>query len=364
MAGIYVHIPFCHAKCAYCDFYSVARTSAVADFTRVLSGEYIRRRSELGDEQIRTIYFGGGTPSILPLRDLREIVALLPKEHVEEFTLEANPEDIEPEKVRAWVDLGINRVSIGVQSLVDEELATVRRRHSAADALQAIDTLQKCGVERISGDLIYGLPGQTSDSFMFSLKRLLASGITHLSAYSLSYEPGTLLTRMLKEGRVSACCEEELVEMYRILCDESRSNGFEHYEISNFAVPGYHSRHNSAYWDFTPYLGLGPSAHSLGADGVRRVNNSSLREYLAGAVPEVDDESELDRINDRIITALRTSKGLNLGNVPEACRDNLMKNARKHLLSGALVAEHGRLMIPEEKWLVSNDILSDLLLDE
>ena len=212
------------------------------------------RRHELGDAPVRTIYLGGGTPSILSTDELNIIASLLPVSKLEEFTLEANPEDISIQRVKDMISIGINRISIGVQSLNDRELLAVGRRHTSQDAIEAIATIRKAGISNISADLIYGLPEQTADSWRESVQRLSECGITHLSAYALSYEPGTRLYSMLRAGKIKEASQELSEEMYNILCETMARQGFLHYEISNFAIPGMHSRHNSSYWDYTPYL--------------------------------------------------------------------------------------------------------------
>ncbi|MBD5215460.1 MAG: radical SAM family heme chaperone HemW [Bacteroidales bacterium] len=364
MSGIYVHVPFCHAKCAYCDFYSLADTRRRSAFVDRVGQEYAARVDELGSSPVRTIYFGGGTPSILPADDFELLAAFFPKDEVEEFTIEVNPEDVTAEAVAAWRSAGVNRVSMGVQSLVDGELAVVRRRHSAADALQAIDTIRAGGIANLSVDLIYGLPGQTPETFQYSLDTLLTKGVEHLSAYNLSFEEGTLLTRMLREGRVAEASEDMIVEMYARLCTATRWAGLEHYEISNFGLPGFHSRHNSAYWDGTPYLGLGPGAHSLDCRGVRRFNSPDLRGYLAGASAIIDEEDETDVWNDRIITALRTARGLDLDSLPRQYAESVRAAARPFIATGDLVEKSGHLTIPEDKWLISNYLMTELLVSE
>lgn len=367
MAGIYVHIPFCHSKCAYCDFYSVATTARMEEFVSHLIAEYTVRRNENGAEQVETLYFGGGTPSILPqaqFSKLAEPFAGLTS--LKEFTIEVNPEDVSLDKVKFWHDHGVNRISIGVQSLVDTELKAVRRRHSASEALRAIETIRSGGIDNVSADLIYGLPDQTLDSWRYSLETLLGQGITHLSAYTLSYEPGTLLWKQLLRGQVRQCDEEVLYDMYSHLCAETSARGFEHYEISNFGLPGRHSFHNSSYWSGVPYLGLGPGAHSLDSHGVRRYNSSDLRAYLSvepGAAAIIDEETDLDRANDTIITALRTARGLAPEQLPEPYRSQFLQTAAPHLRTGHLTFREGHYTIPEPLLLTSDTILRNLLLE-
>lgn len=376
MAGVYIHIPYCHSKCAYCDFFSTPRMAADShrDYVDAVGREWLLRRGELHGDPVRTIYLGGGTPSILATDELAAIIEPLPLDNVEEITVEANPEDVGRRWVESMVALGVNRVSIGVQSLNDDELRVVGRRHSAAEALQAIATLHANGIANVSADLIYGLPGQSLESWRNSLNRLLDSGITHLSAYALSYEPGTRLTAMLRAGRIREA-EQELSEaMYYQLCSITSQMGFVHYEISNFCLPGLHSRHNSAYWDFTPYLGLGPGAHSF--DGVlRRVNPSRIGPYIAAMHDDgpsapfyvVEEESVTDSANDAIITALRTRRGLSLDVLTaiggSGFKAQLLRNAAGHLAAGRLTLSDGYLCIPEQHWLVADAILRDLILN-
>jgi len=280
---------------------------------------------------------------------------------VEEFTIEVNPEDVNPDAVGLWAAMGVNRVSMGVQSLVDSELKSVGRRHSADDAIHAIEILKSGGMENISADLIYGLPGQTCESFAFSLNRLLDTGIQHLSAYLLSYEPGTLLWRRLQRGLVEEASEEMAYSMYRMLCHVARDRGFNHYEISNFALPEMESRHNSAYWTLEPYLGLGPGAHSLGADGIRRYNEPSLKEYMLNPVASIaEEETEEERLDDFLLISLRTQSGLNLSRLNENRRSQLLA-AAENLPEGTLVREGDSLRIPESHWLRSDAIIRELL---
>lgn len=276
--------------------------------------EWEVRRGELPGP-VSTVYIGGGTPSMLPVSlivDLLHGLAIKP-DTLEEFTIEANPEDVTAEWVSEIVAAGIGRVSMGVQSLVDDELSAIGRRHSASRALTAIDTLARGGVNNISCDLIYGLPGQTPDSWRYSLRRLLDTGIGHLSAYMLTYEPGTRLYVQRSLGRIREASDDDVEAMYGILVDTAADYGFRHYEISNFARQGYRAVHNSSYWDGTPYLGLGPSAHSF--DGrVRRANPTDLKRYMTdpGHCFEEEIPGRFTAYNDRIITGLRTDGGIDV----------------------------------------------------
>ncbi|MDE6285780.1 MAG: radical SAM family heme chaperone HemW [Muribaculaceae bacterium] len=364
MAGIYVHIPFCHAKCAYCDFFSSPRMEQAEVVTRGIVAEYHSRFGELDGQPIETIYLGGGTPSCLPQKLLQEIIDALPSVQASEITIEVNPEDVTDASAAFWRSLGFNRVSMGVQSLVDEELAAVGRRHTAEEALDALSCLREAGFHNISCDLIYGLPGQSADSWKYSLDTLLNRDIEHLSAYSLSYEPGTRLTAMLAAGKITPADDDCVADMYGYLCETARAHGFEHYEISNFARPGIRSRHNSSYWNYTPYLGLGPGAHSMDATGTRRASPPSVKRWIEhGAI--VEEETALDKVNDAIITGLRTSDGLAPASIKDMrFIDKILRRAARYISSGRIVHAGGRLVIPEQHWLVSDAIMRDLLLDE
>lgn len=365
MAGIYVHVPFCHSKCFYCDFYSLASTARVDAYADALAREWAARKGEFGGESVTTLYFGGGTPSILRPDVFSRLAALFPLQKVDEFTIEVNPEDVSEAAAEAWLKAGVNRVSMGVQSLDDAELRAVGRRHTAAQALEAVRTLRRAGIGNISGDLIYGLPGQTVESWRESLRTLLGSGITHLSAYCLSFEQGTRLYRMREKGEVAEQDDEVIERMYGVLCDQARRAGMNHYEISNFARPGMESRHNSSYWTGAPYLGLGPGAHSLGADGVRRFVPSNLNRWLADPenAAERDEETATDRINDRILISLRTARGLDLSALETDAAAHIAQAARPHVLSGNLVETGTHLVVPESRWLLCDSVIRDLFMD-
>jgi len=349
MAGLYVHIPYCRAKCAYCDFYSgPLKPFEEATYFAALERELAARRGEV--DGFRTVYVGGGTPSAVNPDRLAPLLALAPGER----TVEVNPEDVTPGYAEALLRAGANRVSMGVQSLVDGELAAVGRRHTAARAREAFADLRAAGFDNISLDLIYGLPGQTLGSWRYSLGETLALGPEHLSAYLLSYEEGTLLTARMKAGKLVEAPEELVGLMYGELCAATRAAGFEHYEISNFARPGFYARHNSAYWDMTPYLGLGPGAHSF--DGtMRRANPANLKAYLAdpAAAAVVEEETADNRFNDLLITALRTARGID----PSVFTSAEIIKARTLLQP----TPQGRLRIAERDWLRSNSIILEFI---
>lgn len=368
MAGLYIHIPFCRSKCAYCDFYSGPFQNRADAFVEALGKEWFLRRSELAGKPIRTIYIGGGTPSLLTESQLARIADWLPVgRQLTEFTIEANPDDVTSDKVAAWRRMGINRVSMGVQSLNDSELAAIGRRHNAEAAISAYETLRAGGVDNISLDLIFGLPGQTLSSWQSSLDAVLSLHPEHLSAYMLSYEPGTRLWAARHAGKIKETPVEVLEQMYNYLCHAARRAGYNHYEISNFAQPHRRSRHNSAYWAGTPYLGLGPGAHSCTAPGLRSYNPSNLSSYLSalgdGHTCHVSEpETITEQLNDRIFTALRTTRGLRLTDLPPEESADVLRQAVVALRVGNLRRVGDRLVIPEERFLVSDAVIRDLLL--
>lgn len=371
MAGIYIHIPFCHSKCAYCDFYSMPAENYYSAYVDALIREWNIRKDEVA-EPIKTVYIGGGTPSILPREELDRLLKKFADNGTDEFTIEVNPEDVSEELANYLShNSPVNRVSMGIQSLVDTELSVIGRRHSASKALMAVDTLRAAGIENISCDLIYGLPGQTIETWRYSLNKLLALKLPHLSCYLLSYEEGTRLNAMLKAGKVNEATEPEAESYYSYLCEAATIAGYEHYEISNFALPGKQSKHNSSYWNSTPYIGLGTAAHSF--DGkIRRYNPSNIKKYLDSYKSATyksfyitEDETESQRFNDYIITSLRTSKGLWI----EECAKkfgaerskNLLKTAKQYLNSEAMTLENDHLRISERHWLISDRIMIDLI---
>jgi oxygen-independent coproporphyrinogen-3 oxidase len=256
MAGLYIHIPFCASKCIYCDFYSLAGSSHdTGQYVDALVAELKLRHRELA-EPLRTLYVGGGTPSLLPLGQFARLVdavgRVAPLDSVEEFTVEVNPDDVTAGYIAGLKELGVNRISMGVQSFDDRDLRFINRRHTARQAIEAVRAIRQAGVHNVSIDLIYGIPGQTLDSWSRTVDQAVALGVEHISAYSLMYEQGTRLWVMRQTGKVAEVDDDTCVAMYDLLVSRLHLAGYGHYEISNFALPGYCSRHNSSYWDLTP----------------------------------------------------------------------------------------------------------------
>ena len=378
MAGIYVHIPFCASRCSYCDFFSTLRLAeAGAAYVEAVIAEARLRAVELRGEQVTTLYLGGGTPSQLPLPLLERLVDglsdVLDLSGVEEFTVEANPDDVTIGWCSAVARLGVNRVSMGVQSFEDHILRGIGRRHTARQAVEAVAALRDAGVGNISIDLIYGLPGQTLVSWADSLRQALELAPQHISAYGLSYEPGTRLWWQRERGEVVEVPEEQCLAMYRILVEKLQAAGYEHYEISNFAVPGYRSRHNSSYWDDTPYLGLGAAAHSY--DGtVRRYNPHDLQRYMSAVMAgetacEQERLSPWERYDERVMLGLRTARGVNAERLraefgDEAWR-HFTREAQRHVEAGNLrVADTARYVLTRDGIMLSDSVIRDLMWDE
>ena len=370
-AGLYIHIPYCHAKCAYCDFYSTPDSSTALALVDCLLTEARLRRDELPCRP-STVYIGGGTPSSLGAEALAGLISGLGNVFdlggVEEFTVEVNPEDVTAHLLDTLRQTGVNRVSMGVQSLVDRELQAVGRRHTAAQAAEAA-RLVASRFDNFSLDLIFGLPGQTLDSLRYSLNGLVGLGAPHLSAYLLSYEQGTRLYASLMAGKIEEASEELCEQVYRLVCDTLASAGYEHYEISNYARPGHESRHNSSYWNGTPYLGLGPGAHSF--DGtVRRYNPRSIKEYITALSDVVtccviEPESPENRFNDFLITRLRTSAGIVLDDSATVgftkFISQVMPEIERLAAQGALIKDDRHIAIPRERWLTSDAVLRQLI---
>lgn len=375
MAGIYIHVPFCSSRCIYCDFYSTTYGEEMRwKYVRAACAELAARRQELAGQQVETIYWGGGTPSQLLPEQQAELMDTLfscyaVAEHPE-VTLECNPDDVTGELAVRWRSLGFNRVSMGVQTFRDDLLRLLRRRHTAATVDEAVRLLRAAGFCNLTLDLIYGLPGQTFADWQQDVQRLLAMPVQHLSAYALSYEPGTALSRMLERHEVAEADEELVRKMYLYLIAQTRQAGFEHYEISNFAREGYRSRHNSSYWSGIPYLGIGPGAHSYDGAACRRANLPDLQAYVAAEEGNVPHQLEtLDRValfEEYLLTGLRTAQGISLAVIDERFGSGwavrLGKIAEEHLRKGNLLREGDRLRLSLEGILISDYVISDLMM--
>ena len=353
MAGLYVHVPFCTQRCSYCDFYTQTDSRLRTDYLRALRRELAERAAELDHEPLDTIYFGGGTPSQLPIEALRAIFRTI-RAHYDvsscrEITLEANPDDLSADYLRQLhSQLPIRRISLGVQSFDDADLRRLRRRHDSQGAIRAVGRCLEAGFTDISIDLIYGLPDQTPEAWARNLDVAFHLGVSHLSAYHLTYEAGTPLHRQLLSGHIHAVSEDVSVRLYRLLIERAARAGWEHYEVSNFSLPGRFARHNSAYWTGARYIGVGPSAHSY--DGrARSWNVASLPAYVAGILsgrPDREREVTDDdmRYNEYLMTRLRTMWGISLPHLRDTFGPrrlaHFLRHATPYIASGRLVRLH------------------------
>ena len=373
MAGLYIHIPFCKRKCLYCDFYSCTDLSVKDAYVDALVDEMSLRRKYI--TKVDTIYFGGGTPSLMSAKDFVRIFSSINKlfdlSICAEITVEINPDDITPEYADALAELPFNRVSIGIQTFDDDELHFLNRRHDALQAVEAVKRCQDAGFTNISIDLIYGLPGQTLSSWDKNLECALALGVPHISAYHLIYEENTPITQLKDTGKIIPVDEDTSLLLFSRLIERLSVSGYEHYEISNFSLPGYRSRHNSSYWDGTAYLGLGPFAHSYNGCDEREWNIASLPAYLEGIrnrSPRVTSE-RLDlptRYNEYIITRLRTKEGFLSSELERRFGKELfaycLRQAERYIASGMLLREENdRIRLSEKGIFVSDSIMCDLM---
>ncbi|MEJ6749795.1 MAG: radical SAM family heme chaperone HemW [Bacteroidia bacterium] len=325
MAGIYIHIPFCKKACFYCDFHFSVSFQQKDEVVASLIKELKERKNFIGQEEVKTIYFGGGTPSVLNAGNISEILKEAYAQYTvndnAEITFECNPDDLSKEYLKGLKECGVNRLSIGIQSLNDESLTWMNRSHNVTQALQAIDSAAALGFRDMSIDLIYGIPMLTEDEWRQTLKRALAMPINHLSAYSLTLEENTPYNKLVQQKKYKKPNDDEASRHFEILLEEIKLAGWENYEVSNFCKAGNYSKHNTAYWQNVKYLGIGPSAHSFDGKS-RHWNVRSNKEYIqkiqAGeSVSESEELSTKDIVNEALITGLRTKWGVNLAEVME-----------------------------------------------
>ncbi len=374
LSALYIHIPYCASRCGYCAFYSSTFEGNRKDYIEALCREMDLRKEYLKGESVRTIYLGGGTPSQLTIGELEAILnharSVFDCSSVEELTVEVNPDDVTDEYVQGLRSLSVNRVSIGIQSFHDDELKTINRRHSAAQAIEAVACIKRNGITNVSIDLMYGLPGQTLDLWRDNLQQTIQMEVPHVSAYSLTYEEGTRLTRLVSGGELKPVDEDTCADMFSLLREQLSAAGYVQYEISNFAKPGMESKHNSSYWNETLYIGLGASAHSFKRDS-RQWNISNTRVYIEKVLSGANDFFEVEhldldtRYNDYVMTTLRTRKGMDLAHLKSAFGETLysycMENAKSFLSNGLLEIEADTLRLTEKGIFVSDGIMSELM---
>jgi oxygen-independent coproporphyrinogen-3 oxidase len=374
MAGVYIHIPFCKKLCHYCDFYHVIHNEDYSLFLSALLTEAKIRKDYTGKESISTIYFGGGTPSVLSVNELKIILDCLKKSFVVdpacEITIEINPDDVTPGYFRSLKKLDFNRISLGIQSWRNEDLKMLNRRHTAEQAEKALKEVFNSGFENVTVDLIYGIPGMGLNNWSANLEKSLSFDIKHLSAYHLTIEQGTVFGKMKEKGLFAEVDEEESIAEFNILIEKTASAGFIQYEISNFGKPGYFSAHNTNYWKQIPYLGLGPSAHSFNGYS-RQWNVRDLKKYIKcvndGKI--FYEKEELDtktRFNEYIMISLRTMWGIDLEYVEKTFEkegfDYVNNIAVKFMGYGLMKQEKNTLVLTNQGKMISDNIISEFMM--
>jgi oxygen-independent coproporphyrinogen-3 oxidase len=374
MAGIYIHIPFCKKLCFYCDFYHVVSTGDNSSFIDALLKEATLRKDYLGEDSVSTIYIGGGTPSVFSVKDLGTIL-----DHINKFftvtedceiTIELNPDDVDDTYLEGLKNLNVNRISLGIQSWRDTDLKLLNRRHDSARAVKALKETLNAGFKNVTIDLIYGIPGMSLKDWESNLDFTFSFDIKHLSAYHLTFEPGTVFGKMLERGDISEIDEDDSAAQFNLLIEKAELAGFIHYEISNFAKPGYFSLHNSNYWKQVNYLGLGPSAHSFNGYS-RQWNLRDLKGYIKSVNEGKSffESEELDikkRFNEYIMTSLRTMWGIDLdyieGMFEKEGYDYVVNLSGKFRNYGLMKLEKNSLVLTNQGKLISDNIISEFMM--
>ncbi len=373
MAGIYIHIPFCRQACTYCNFHFSTSLSLKHNFLAALNNEIMLTVPFAADEIINTIYFGGGTPSLLSAPELSTILQLLKNKFTiredAEITLEANPDDITTSILKSWQACGINRLSLGVQSFFEKELIWMNRAHNAAEALQSIDDIIEAGFKNFSVDLIYGSPLLSNEALIKNAGIIFNKNIPHISCYALTVEPKTALNKMIAQHKTAPVNAEQQAAQFQLLLTLTEQAGYEQYEISNFAKPGYRSRHNSSYWQGKPYYGFGPAAHSFDGKNIRRwniANNALYIQSLKNNIIPFEEEvlTQTQQLNEYIMTSLRTVEGLNVEKVQndfgEKEAEKILEQSKKYLYQKLMKEEKGFIFLTKQGKFLADGIAADL----
>ncbi|WP_294199717.1 radical SAM family heme chaperone HemW [uncultured Chryseobacterium sp.] len=372
---IYIHIPFCKQKCSYCNFHFSTSLNFKDDMVAAMKKEIVLRKNELQNKSLSSLYFGGGTPSILSADEIKSLIDEVLKhfsfEKDIEITLEANPDDLNKEFLKGLSDSPVNRLSIGTQSFFEADLKLMNRAHTANEAEDSIKRAQDFGFENLSIDLIYGSPTSNLEIWKENLNKTIVLEVPHISSYALTVEPKTALENWISKGKVISPKEEEQNREFYYLSDFLKDHGFEHYEVSNFAKPGFYSRHNSSYWKYKEYLGIGPSAHSYNGSDVRSWNIANNQQYikkLNAHLPAKEEEilSAEDQFNEMIMIGLRTIWGVDLENLKGKFNDRILEHFQREikqkLEEEILIIENNHLKIPEKHWFMADGIASDLFM--
>ncbi|WP_294214229.1 radical SAM family heme chaperone HemW [uncultured Chryseobacterium sp.] len=372
---IYIHIPFCKQKCSYCNFHFSTSLRGKEEMLAAMKKEIFLRKDELQHKNLKSLYFGGGTPSILSPDELKSLIDEVLKyysfEQDIEVTLEANPDDLDKNFLKGLSDSPVNRLSIGTQSFFEADLKLMNRAHTAHEAEDSIKRAQDFGFENLSIDLIYGSPTSDLETWKENLHKTIALEVPHISSYALTVEPKTALENWIKKGKVSNPREEEQNSEFYYLSSFLKDHGFDHYEISNFAKPGFYSRHNSSYWKYNEYLGIGPSAHSYNGLDKRSWNIAHNQQYiqkLSSGILAKEEEilSEKDQFNEIIMIGLRTVWGVGLDQLKtkfsEAILEDFNAGIRQKMRDGILITDNNHLKIPEKHWFMADGIAADLFM--
>lgn len=372
---IYIHIPFCKQKCSYCNFHFSTSLNFKDEMLDAMKKEIFLRKDELQNKNLQSLYFGGGTPSVLSADEIKSLIDEVLK-HFSfnndiEITLEANPDDLNPQFLKGLSDSPVNRLSIGTQSFFDEDLKLMNRAHNASEAEGSIKRAQDFGFENLSIDLIYGSPTSNLEIWKENLNKTIALEIPHISSYALTVEPKTALENWVSKGKVANPKEEEQNREFYYMIDFLKDHGFNHYEVSNFAKEGFYSRHNSAYWKYQEYLGIGPSAHSYNGNDVRSWNIANNQQYIKKLnsnilAKETEILSQQDQFNEMIMIGLRTIWGVDLNSLSQKFSENILDKFNKEIQhkieDGILKIENNHLKIPEKHWFMADGIASDLFI--
>ena len=366
MAALYFHIPFCKKLCGYCDFLRSVKVQYLPNVVEMMHRELDEQQGFLTDRAIRTIYFGGGTPSLLHPSEIERLIEhsrqIFDCSAVEEITIEVNPDDITNDYVSALRQTSVNRISMGIQSLNDECLQFMGRRHNAAGAVSAVNRLRRAGFDNISVDVIFGVPG-FEESLESTLTEVLKLNVEHISAYHLTIEPATRFGKMLAKGDISQVSEQRSEDEFLTVHQRFTEAGFEHYEVSNFAKPSRRSRHNSSYWTGTQYLGIGPGAHSFNGT-TRRWCDQDVKEYCQAVEYGSETLSAIDRLNEYIMVSLRRVEGIDLETISSHWSredaERIERAAEPFLESGWLVKDGAKIAVPADHFLVSDTIIGEL----
>lgn len=372
---IYIHIPFCKQKCSYCNFHFSTSLNFKDDMLAAMKKEIVLRKNELQNKSLQSLYFGGGTPSILSPDEIKSLMDEVLKhfsfEKDIEITLEANPDDLDKNFLKGLSGSPVNRLSIGTQSFFEADLKLMNRAHKANEAEDSIKRAQDFGFENLSIDLIYGSPASNLEIWKENLHKTIALKVPHISSYALTVEPKTALENWISKGKVVSPKEEEQNREFYYLSDFLKDYGFEHYEVSNFAKPGFYSKHNSSYWKYKEYLGIGPSAHSYNGSDIRSWNVANNQQYikkLNASLLAKEEEilSREDQFNEMIMIGLRTIWGVDLeslkGKFDDQILEHFQREIKQKLDEEILIIENNHLKIPEKHWFMADGIASDLFI--